>query len=120
VSEDRHPGVMAHEAQEAFMQHLERGSSRIKLLSIITIIITIFLAAAYVSQLVLLPYVFHIRTQTVNLLDPGLVISELVLLTIVLIWLSVAVRELIFVTRLSNQIREIRSLQAQIEKKISS
>jgi hypothetical protein len=121
MSEDEtHPGVMTNEVQEAFIQHIEQGSSTIKLLAVITVVVTGFLTLSYASQLILLPYVLHITSQTVNLLDPGLMATEVVLLAIVLLWLYVGVRDLIFVSRLSKQIEEIRKLQRQIEDRISA
>jgi hypothetical protein len=117
--EDKHPGVMAFELHEEFIQHIEKGGSRLKLLSILTFFVSSFLITSYVFQLVFLPYVFGQKIQQVDLTDPLLVTFGIFLILISAVWLYVGVTNYIFVSRLTKQIKEIRMLQKQLEQKIS-
>ncbi len=111
------PGVMAIEAHEEFVQHIENGGTRIRVLSIISIIIAGFLIASYFSQL-LLPYVSNTRVVTVNLLDPGLVLTEVVVLVVAAAWMYVGITDYLFARRLGRQVREIRAAEKELEKRI--
>jgi type III secretory pathway component EscU len=111
------PGVMAIEAHEEFVQHIENGEFRIRVLSIISVIVAGFLIASYFSQL-LLPYVSDTRVVTVNLLDPGLVLTQLVVLAVASAWLYVGITDYLFARRLGKQVREIRAAEKELEKKI--
>jgi len=71
----------------------------------------------YFLQLVIFPYVLGITSQTVNLVDPGLMGLEVVSLAIALLWLYAGLRDLVFQGRMAKQIKEIRSLQAQVARK---
>lgn len=117
--EEKHPGVMALELHEEFIQHIEKGSLRLRLLSLVTILVSSFLLVNYIFQLFILPYYLGQKVQEVNLTDPALVIFGIVLIGFVSAWAYVAISDLIFVRRLMSQIREIRKLQKEIEGKIS-
>jgi hypothetical protein len=110
--------VKVIEAHEEFIQHLEAGSSKIRGLAIITIAVSLLLGASYLYQ-VLLPYISNERIVIVNLLDPALVGAEILLLGLVLAWFYIGVRDYLFVTRLARIVREIRSEQKEIEKRIT-
>lgn len=116
VSQDADPNVQMIETQEEFIQHMERGGRKIRYLAIIATVAGGYFALNYFLQLVVLPYGLGIRTQTVNLVDPGLVALGLVSLAISLLWTYAGVRDLMFERKLARQIQEIRKLQAQAGK----
>ncbi len=118
MTEERHPGVMAIETYEEFLQRVEAAGSKIRVLSGVTIFVALLLAATYVSQLLVVPFLLGVTTQTVNLVDPTLIAFESGLLILVLIWLYVGVRGYWFMTKLARQIREIRSVQSELAKRI--
>jgi len=118
LTEERHPGVMAIETYEEFLQRVEAAGSKIRVLSGVTIFVALLLAATYVSQLLVVPFLLGVTTQTVNLVDPTLIAFESGLLILVLIWLYVGVRGYWFMTKLARQIREIRSVQSELAKRI--
>lgn len=117
MSEDKDPYVSGIEIHEEFMQHIERGGGIIKTLAVITILVSGALAVSYVSQLVILPFALGITSQTVNLVDPSLMATEVALLTLTLIWFYVGLRDYRFVRKMARQVREIRVLEAQAAKK---
>lgn len=117
MSEDKDPSVSIIEFQEEFMQHMERGGRKLTLLAVIATLAGAYFAANYFLQLVVFPYALGITTQTVNLVDPGLVAAGVVSLVISLLWFFAGLRDLMFGRRMRKQIREIRSLQYQAAKK---
>ena len=106
------------EAHEEFIQHIEKGSSKIRTLSVTTLVVAVLLAASYLYQIVL-PYTTDTTTVTVNLLDPTLQLTEVVVLAIALAWLYVALRDYLFTTKLTRAIKEIRRQEREIEKRIT-
>lgn len=117
MSEEKDPMVSALELHEEFMRHLENGGAKIGKLAVLTIIVASLLAVSYLLQLVVLPFVFGVTTQTVNLVDPSLMVFELGLLILTSLWLYVGFRDYRFTRRLTRQIREIRVAEAEIMKK---
>jgi hypothetical protein len=118
-SEEKSVGVMAIEAHEELIQHIESGQAKIRLLSIITIAVAFLLIASYFSQL-LLPLVSSTsRYQTVDLLSPALIATEVVLVVLFAAWLYVGVINYLFATRLNRQILEIRAFERELEKRIT-
>jgi hypothetical protein len=117
MSEDKDPGVAMIEVQEEFIQHMERGGRKITVLAAIATVAGAYFALNYFLQLVVLPYALGVTTQTVNLLDPGLVAVGLVSLVISLLWFYAGLRDLTFGRRMAKQIREIRRLQSQAAEK---
>jgi len=115
---EKSPGVMIIEAQEELIQHIESGQARIRALSIITVIVAFLLAASYFSQIVL-PFVGGDRYQTVDLLNPSLVVFEVALLALSAAWLYVGVVNYLFSTRIGKQVREIRAAERELEKRIT-
>jgi len=106
------------EAHEEFIQHIEKGSSKIRTLSVTTLVVAVLLVASYLYQL-LLPYATGTTTVTVNLLDPTLQATEAIVLLIALAWLYVALRDYLFTTRLTHSIREIRRQERELEERIT-
>jgi hypothetical protein len=106
------------EAHEEFIQHIETGSSKIRTLSVTTLVVAVLLVASYLYQLVL-PYITNATTVTVDLLDPTLQVTEVVVLVIALAWFYVALRDYFFTTKLIHSIKEIRRQESEIEKRIT-
>jgi len=117
MSEDKDPGVSIIELQEEFIQHMERGGRKIRLLSLIAIVAGAYFALNYFLQLVVLPYGLGITSETVNLVDPTLAALGLVSLVISLLWFGAGLRDLMFERRLAKRIKEVRELQAQVARK---
>ncbi len=115
---EKDPNVVAIEAHEEFMQHIELGRSRIRLLSLITIIVALLLGAGFFSQLVL-PFVSGTRYVQVDLLNPALLAFQGVLLVLSAAWLYVGVVNYLFATRLGKSIQEARALERDLEEKIT-
>jgi len=119
MSEDKDPSVSIIELQEEFIQHMERGGRKIRLLALIAIIAGAYFALNYFFQLVVLPYGLGITSETVNLVDPALVALGAVGLVVSLLWFYAGVRDLVFERRLAKRIREVRELQSQVAQKYS-
>jgi hypothetical protein len=117
MPEDKDPNVSMIEMQEEFIQHMERGGRKMRLLAIIATLAGAYFALNYFLQLVVFPYVLGITSQTVNLEDPSLMAVGAVSLVISLLWCFAGLRDLSFERKMANQIREIRDLQSQAAKK---
>ncbi|MDE1858234.1 MAG: hypothetical protein KGI26_04095 [Thaumarchaeota archaeon] len=117
MSEERDLDVSMIEIQEEFIQHMERGGKKVTLLAAIATVAGAYFAASYFLQLVVFPYWLGITTQTVNLVDPGLVVAGAVSLAVSLLWLYAGLRDLAFGRRMAKQIKEIRGLQSQAAKR---
>jgi len=117
MSEDKNPNVSTIELHEEFIQHIENGGGLIRTLSAVTVVVAALLAISYLSQLVLLPYVYGVKSQTVNLVDPALQATELLLTVLTLVWLYVGLRDYFFARRLAKQVKEIRAMEAEVAKK---
>jgi len=117
MSEEKDPSVSIIELQEEFIQHVERGGRKIRLLALIAIFAGGYFALNYFIQLVVLPYGLGITSETVNLVDPTLVATGAISLVISLLWFYAGLRDLVFERRLAKRIREVRELQSQVAKK---
>ena len=117
MPEDDDPGVSTIEMHEEFIQHMESGGRKITLLAVVATVAGAYFAANYFVQLVVFPYVFGITSQTVNLVDPGLVAIGALSLAVSLLWLYAGIRDIMFGMKISKQIREIRTMQARAAKK---
>ena len=113
MPEGEDPSVSMIELQEEFIQHMERGGRKITLLAAIATIAGAYFAVSYFLQLVVLPYVFGVTTQTVNLVDPGLMVVGGVSLAVSVLWLYAGLRDLMFGRVMAKRIKEIRCLQSQ-------
>jgi len=105
------------DAHEEFVQHIESGQARIRVLSIITIMVAFLLLASYFDQ-VLTPFTTGTKVVTVNLLDPTLLALEVVLILVTFAWLYVGVANYLFASRLGRQIKEARAEEREIESKL--
>jgi hypothetical protein len=117
MPEDERPGPSQVEIHEEFIQHVEDGSSKMRLLSAVSAVVAAILILSYISQLVL--PLAGTTTVTVNLVDPTLIATEAGVLVLALAWLYVGVRDYRFTTRLARQIAEARASESQIEKEIA-
>ncbi len=117
MSEDKSSAVSMIEAHEAFVQHIEEGSSKIRTLSVITVVVAALLLVSYVYQL-LVPFITRETVVSVNLADPLLQVFELALVAITAVWLYVGVTDYIFTRRLAAAIREARALEKDIEARV--
>jgi hypothetical protein len=117
MSEDKDPSVSVIELQEEFIQHMEQGGRKIMLLAVLATLAGAYFATSYFLQLVVLPYVLGITTQTVNLVDPGLMAAGAVSFVISALWLYAGLRDLIFGRRMAKRIKEIRVLQSEAARK---
>jgi hypothetical protein len=117
-NEEKSVGVMVIDAHEELVQQLESGQAKIRLLSIITVIVAFLLVASYFSQ-ILLPFVSSTdRYQTVDLRSPTLIATEVVLMGLGAAWLYVGIVNYLFATRLNQRIREIRSYENQVMERL--
>ncbi|MDG7008821.1 MAG: hypothetical protein JRN06_11415 [Nitrososphaerota archaeon] len=117
MAEETDPNVSVIELQEEFLEHYERGGKKIRLLALVATLAGGYFALAYFLQLVVLPYVLGITSQTVNLVDPSLMVLEAASLIIALLWFVAGLRDLTFANRVSRKTREIRARQAELAKK---
>jgi hypothetical protein len=105
---------MVIDAHEELIQQLEAGQAKIRLLSVVTVVVAFLLVASYFSQIVL-PFVSSTsRYQTVDLLSPALIATEVVLMALGAAWLYVGVVNYLFSARLNKRIREIRSYEMEL------
>ena len=109
--------VAAMEAHEEFIQHVEDGRSKIRLLSIITIVVSFLLTASYFYQLIL-PFVSSTKVVSVNLLDPVLLVTETLLLILGAAWLYVGIINYLFSTRMGRSIQKARAMEKEIEERM--
>ena len=107
------------DAHEEFVQHIESGQGRIRVLSITTIAVAFLLLASYFDQL-LTPFATGTKTVTVNLLDPTLLALEVVLILVTFAWLYVGVVNYLFSSRLGRQIKEARAREKEIEGRVGA
>ena len=105
------------EAHEEFIQHIEDGRSKIRLLSIITIVVSFILTASYFYQLTL-PFVSETKVVSVNLLDPVLLVTETLLLILGAAWLYVGIINYLFSTRMGRSIQKARAMEKEIEERM--
>jgi hypothetical protein len=118
TGDEKSPGVMIIEAHEELIQRIESGQTRIRFLSVITVVVAFLLAASYFSQIVL-PFLGGERYQTVDLLNPGLLVFEVALLALSAAWLYVGVLNYLFAARLGRQVKEIRAAERELEGRIT-
>jgi hypothetical protein len=111
--------VKIFEIHEEFIERLEKGSSKIRWLSIVTILVSALLFFSYVAQLSL-PYVTGETVQTVNLSDPALQGVEIVVAALAFLWLYVGIDDFLFTRRLERSIREIRALEKDFERRVGA
>lgn len=107
------------EIHEEFLRRVEEGGAKIRALAIVTMVVAALLVVSYALQIAL-PYVGGGGTVTVDLTDPVLVASEVLLAGLALVWLYVAVSDYRFVSGLTRSIRAARAQEAELEKSITA
>jgi uncharacterized membrane protein (DUF485 family) len=112
------PAAEIIEAHGSFVQHIEEGSTKMRTLSLVTIVVAFVLLASYFDQ-VLTPFTSSTKVVTVNLLDPTLLALELVLIAVTFAWLYVGVVNYLFASRLGRQIKEARAKEREIEGRLA-
>lgn len=111
------PGTQVIEAHEEFKRQIEAGSSKVRALGIITMGVTLLLIIAYVYQLVL-PYFSGSRYVQVDLLDPTLVVTQILLIVLVGAWFYVGVVNYRFATRMQKRVRDVRASERELEGRV--
>jgi len=111
------PGVRVIEAHEEFKQQIEAGASKVRMLGMITMGVALLLILSYLYQLIL-PYSSGTRYVQVDLLDPTLAATQILLIVLVGAWFYVGVTNYRFATRMQKRVREIRAGEAELEKRV--
>jgi len=108
---------MKIDADEDFLDHVERGQRKLKNLSLTTLVVAVLLGAAYFSQ-ILTPFLTGQKVVEVNLTDPSLLVVEVLILGLTLAWMYVAALNYLFYNRLGRQVKEIRAKEAELLRRI--
>jgi len=116
MPEDQKPSQV--EIHEEFIQHVEDGSSKMRLLSAVSAVVAFLLILAYLAQLIL--PLTGTTSVTVSLTDPTLIATEVGVLVLTFAWLYVGVRDYRFTTGLAKQIKAARAAEAAMQKKIAA
>jgi hypothetical protein len=116
MSEGQKPSQV--EIHEDFLQHVEDGSSRMRLLSGVSAAVAFLLIISYISQLAL--PLTGTTSVTVSLTDPTIIATEIAVLALSVAWLYVGVRNYRFTTKLAKRIAAARAAEAVMEKKLTS
>ena len=106
-------GIRVMELNELFIQRVGEGIDRLKLLSVVTLIVSVLLLAAYASQ-VLLPFMTGQTSVTVNLLDPTLLVGEGVLILLTVAWVYVGAMNFLWARRIGGRVRRLREEEAKM------
>jgi hypothetical protein len=117
MSDEMERGPEIIDAHQELVRHIEQSAGRIRILSILTLVVAAVLAASYVSQLAL--PLTGTKTVTVNLSDPTNVAVELVVLALSIIWLYVGLQDLRFSSRMKGEIKAARSKEKELQNRIS-
>jgi multisubunit Na+/H+ antiporter MnhB subunit len=118
MSEDRSPRASIVDSHQELVRHIEAGGARMRTLSAITVVVAFFLVASYLYQ-ISLPYAFGVTTVTVNLSDPGVMVTEVLVLALASAWLYVGATDFVFSSRLSKAIKGARESERKIEAEIT-
>ncbi len=117
MSDDKERGADIIDAHQELVRHVEQGAGRIRILSILTVVVSVVLAASYLSQLAL--PIMGTTSVTVVLTDPANIAAEILVLALALIWLYVGVSDLRFSWKMKAEIRSARTKEKEIEDRIS-
>ena len=116
MTDEKDGAVQVIEAHQELVSHLEKGSGRMRALSLVTIVVALYFTVAYVSQL--LVTVLGTKTVTVDLTDPTLQITEVVALVLAIAWLYVGTSDFIFSTRMRKAVKGARKSERQVEERL--
>ncbi len=117
MTEDDKPSRIAtiHATNESLISQVERGSAKMRALSLGTAVVAALLTASYLYQIAL--GVAGPRSVTVDLGDPVLLAFEAALTLLVAAWLGLSLKNYRFVTRLSREIRAARAEEEEFAAK---
>ena len=118
MNDEKERGVEILEAHQEMVGHIEKGARRIKALSTVTILVAVVLSVSYVYEL-LLPLT-GVKTVTVDLTAPSNQAAEVLVLVLVLAWLYVGVRDLLFSSKMSKEIARARAREEELGKRIGA
>ncbi len=116
MSDDREKGPQILDAHQELVRHIEQGAGRMWALSVVTIVVAAFLALSYTAQLAL--PLTGTTGQTVNLVDPFLIGTELLVLALTLVWLYVGVRDWRFSSKMKAEIRAARAKEQELKERL--
>lgn len=116
MNDEREKGVEILEAHQEMVGHIEKGARRIRALSAVTILVAVVLSVSYVYEL-LLPLT-GVKTVTVDLTAPSNQVAEVLVLVLVLAWLYVGVRDLLFSSKMTREIASARAKEAEVGKRM--
>jgi hypothetical protein len=116
MNDEKEKGVEILEAHQEMVGHIERGAQRIRALSAVTILVAVVLSVSYVYEL-LLPLT-GVKTVTVDLTAPSNQAAEVLVLILVLAWLYVGIRDLLFATKMSREIARARAGEEEVGKRM--
>jgi len=105
------------DAHQDLVRHIEQSARRMRILAALTVVVAAFLSVSYAAQLAL--PLMGTTTQTVDLADPALVATELIVLGFALAWLYVGLRDLRFTSRIGSEIASARAKETEIQKKLA-
>ncbi len=111
------PQIKVMELNALFVERLENGVGRLKLLSAVTLVVAFLLLVSYASQVVL-PFATGQTTVTVNLVDPSLLVFEGVLIALTLAWVYVGAVNFVWSRRLGGRIKKVRAEEDKILNRI--
>lgn len=106
--------VALYQINDDFSEHIEKSSRRIRILSVITLVISVILLASYFSQIVY-PFVTGQTIVSVNLVDPSLLALEVVLVLLTLAWMYVGAVNYLFSSRMAKAVKQAREQEHKIE-----
>ena len=89
-----------------------------KILSSVTIFVTVVLSANYAYQLVL-PALTGTKIVTVDLTDPLLEALEFIVLILTLAWLYIGLSDLQYARRMTRTIKDARRAEHELEMRIA-
>jgi hypothetical protein len=113
------PGIQLARLNELFIQRVEEGISRLKVLAAVTLVVSFLLLVSYASQ-VILPFATGQTTVTVNLLDPILLVFEGLLILLAIAWVYVGAINLLWTHRVGGRVRKLREEEDRMLKQIES
>jgi preprotein translocase subunit SecE len=116
MTDEREDAVKVIEAHQELVTRLERTMGRMRVLSLVTVLVAAFFVLAYAYQLLLT--FTGTKIVTVDLTNTGNQITEVVVLMLALAWLYVGGRDYLFSTRIRKVVREARTSEKELEKRL--
>jgi hypothetical protein len=117
MSDDAERGPEILDAHQELVSRIEQSAGRMRALAILTVVVAALLSFSYILQLAL--PLTGTTTQTVNLTDPALIVTEVAVLALALLWLYVGVSDLRFTRRMTAEIGAARAREREIQDRLS-